>query len=183
MATIIGRLEIRYAKTLCFTLSLVLCASLVLKAQDEPPLAVQIRQTIKDKEPNWQYIAAIDNVPVRPSEKRILVGLWERKQQDGQSEIITISAYEIESSAEAQKWLSPLSKGQVAAGWRVYKYSIGDEGYMAKYQNERQFEIHFRKRNVLVKMSGQDLKVVERFAKYVVARVAPSNNSFNLTPR
>ena len=152
---------------------LLFCTPATLGAQGEPPLAVQIRQALKDKEPSYRYIAVIQSgrVPIVPSERRILASQWERKLKSGKRESIGIYVYQVESPVEAKRWLNPLSSGQVASGWHVSKCNIGDEGYLAEFQNRKQFEIKFRKGNVVAEVSGQDLRSVERFAKYVAAQL------------
>jgi hypothetical protein len=171
-------------KRLCLTLSFMLCATAApLKAQSESPLAIRIRQTIEAKELRWLYIVGFESgrVPLVPSEKRILVGVWERKFHGGGNDSVLLRVYGVDNSAEAQMWLSPASKGQVAAGWRISKYRIGDEGYLFEYQDGRQFGIQFRKGVIVAGLSGQDLRIVKRFAKYVVAQIPPSNDSLQPT--
>ena len=158
---------------ICCTLILMLSASAALQAQDESPLARQIRRTLADKEPVWRYVAAIQSgrIPLVPSEKRVLVGQWERKLRGGSRESIGVRIYGVENASEAVKWLSPLRRGPVASGWKVGRYDMGDEGYIAEYPNGKQFEIQFRKVDVVVKVDGRILREVERFAKYVVAEI------------
>jgi len=106
------------------SIALILCASVSLKAQDEPPLGLQIRQALTAKEPTWKYLAVIQSgrVPIVPSERTVLVGLWQHKQKDRPQEDIVIEIYQVESQAEAIKWLKPTDNGQVAPGWRVDSY-------------------------------------------------------------
>jgi hypothetical protein len=151
----------------------ILCASVSLKAQDEPPLGLQIRQALKAKEPTWKYVAGIESgrVPIVPSERTVLVGQWQHNQKDRRQENIAINIYQVESRAEAIKWLKPTGNGQVAMGWRVDRYKIGEEGYLATFQARNRFAIHFRNGNVVGKISGDNLTTVERFAKYVISQI------------
>jgi len=158
-------------KTLCVSIACIFCASVSLNAQDEPPLGLQIRQALNAKEPTWKYVAGIESgrVPIVPSERRVLVGQWQHKHKDGRQENIVINIYQVESHAEAIKWLKPTGNGQVATGWRVDRYKIGEEGYLATFQAGKRFEIHFRNGNVVGKISGDNFTTVERFAKYVIS--------------
>ena len=160
-------------KTSCVSIAFILCASVSLKAQDEQPLGLQIRQALEAKEPTWKYVDGIESgrVPIVPSERTALVGQWQHKQKDGRQENIAISIYQVESRAEAIKWLMPTGNGQVAPGWRVDRYKIGEEAYLATFQASKRFEIHFRNGNVVGRISGDNLTTVERFAKYVISQI------------
>lgn len=168
-------------RVLYFTLILILIAVSTLKAQQEPALATRIRQTIEKKEPGLLFIGALESGLVRlvPSQKRVLVGSWENRGPSGMDVMVLTRVYEVADSMEAEKWLSHISKRQVAPSWYVLKYKIGDEGYLLEYQDRKQFEVHFRKRNVVAAISGQDLRYVKRFAKHIVSQIPQSNNSFN----
>lgn len=160
-------------KPLCVYIAFILWASVSTKAQDEPPLGLQIRQALEAKEPTWKYVAGVESgrVPIVPSERTVLVGEWQHKLKDRRRENIDIRIYQVESQAEAIKWLKPASNGQVATGWRVKMYKIGEEGYLATFQAGKRFEIQFRNGKVVGGISGDNLTTVERFAKYVIYQI------------
>jgi hypothetical protein len=169
------------SKALCFALLLMLCVSLSLMAQEEPPLAIQVRQTIEEKEPGWRYIVAVESgrIPLVPSERRILAGQWVRQGKSVRRETIGIHIYRVESSSEAAKWLNPIRSEQVAAGWKVVEYSIGEEGYLSRYRDGKQFEIHLRTGNIVIRISGSNLDTIERFIKNVVSQMPAAGQAIS----
>ena len=144
------------------------------KAQDESPLVVRVERIIKNKEPNWRYIRGIQSghVPRVPSEKILVTSLWERRRKGGKREGVSVNLYEVSSASEAESWLKPISAGDVALGWKVEKYQVGDEAYLSKSRNGRRFSLHIRKNNIVVEVSGESLDSVKRFARYVVSGIA-----------
>jgi hypothetical protein len=146
---------------------------LLTKAQDESPLVVRVERTIKNIEPNWRYIRGIQSgrVPRVPSEKILVTSLWERKRKNGKREGVSVNIYEVSSASEAKSWLNPIGGGEVASGWKVEKYQIGDEAYLSKFQNGRRYSLHFRKNNIVVEVSGESSDSVKRFAQYVVSGI------------
>jgi len=111
---------------------------------------------LKAKEPNSKYIAAIESgrVPLVPSERRIIVGVWQGPKSRSQD--VVISVYRVENREEAAKWLQPVRDKHVAAGWQVSAFQIGDEGYLSKYKNGNRFDIEFRRGTVVAKIAGDD---------------------------
>lgn len=162
------------ATTSILALVLLFVTLPLTKAQDESPLVVRVERIIKDKEPNWRYIRGIQSgrVPRVPSEKILVTSLWERKRKDGKREGVNVNIYEVSSASEAGNWLKPISAGDVATGWKVEKYQIGEEAYLSKFQNGRSFSLHIRKNNVVVEVSGESLDSVKRFAQHVVSGIA-----------
>jgi hypothetical protein len=144
------------------------------KAQDESPLVVRVERIIKNREPNWRYIRGIQSgrVPGVPSEKILVASLWERKRKNGKREAVSVDIYEVSSASEAGNWLKPISAGNVASGWKVEKYQIGDEAYLSTFQNGRRFSLHIRKDNIVAEVSGESLDRVKRFARYVLSGIA-----------
>jgi hypothetical protein len=166
-----GRIEM-----LCLALGLALCCSIAVEGQNQSTVASKVTEVLKDKEVGWSFVGAIESgrVPIVPSEKRVLVGIWESPKVAGVSESVYISIYEVENPAEAAVWLKPVRKGQVADGWKISGYRIGDEGYLANYRDGKRFEIQFRSGGFVGKIAGNELRRVQEFAKYIVAQI-PTN--------
>ncbi len=143
------------------------------KAQDESPLVVRVERIIKNKEPNWRYIRGVQSgrVPRVPSEKILVTSLWERNRKNGKQEGVSVNIYEVSSASEAGNWLNPIGAGEVASGWKVEEYQIGDEAYLSKFQNGRRYSLHVRKNNIVIEVSGESLDSVKRFAQYVVSGI------------
>ena len=147
------------AQILCFVFCVTLCSSMAGAGQDESLLESRIAQALKDKEPCWKPIAVIESgrVPLVPSEKRILVATYECEQLGGAREGVNVSIYSVENTEQATEWLRPIRSKQVAPGWRISSYHIGDEAYLAKYKAGERFEIEFRKGRVVGKVAANDL--------------------------
>ena len=157
-------------------LVLLICAPMMVNAQSESPLVTRIEQSIRRKEPGWKVSRGIQSGRVRvvPSERTLVTSSWERKLKGGGRESVTLSIYEVESSSEAARWLHPIGEGRVAAGWRVEKVEIADEAYLSTFRNGRRHSLHFRRGSIIAEVSGGTLKVVKRFAQYVVSEIAAS---------
>ncbi len=80
--------------------------------------------------------------------------------------------FQVDSQADAELSLSDIREGKVAAGWKVKRFQIADEGHLATYRNHEQFEIHFRKGTIIVKISSKSLQLAKRFAELVAGQVA-----------
>jgi len=159
---------------LCCALLLALCSSINVEGQAESSLASRVTEVLKTKEPGWKWVAAIESgrVPLVPSEKRVLVAIWESPQVSGISESVHLSIYEVENPGQAMEWLRPVRSKQVAAGWQISIYRIGDEGYLARYQDGKRFEIQFRSGSIVGKIAGDNLSRVREFAKYIVDQIS-----------
>ena len=130
-------------------------------------------EALKAKEPGWKPIATIENrTPLVPSERRIFSAVWASSKS--RSEDVNVSVYGVENHGEAAAWLGPVRNRQVAAGWQVSTYQIGDEGYLSKYKDGERFEIEFRRGSVVAKIAGNDLRRVKDFASCVIDQI-PSN--------
>jgi len=166
----------RSTESIWLALWLALCSSATVKGQNEPSLSSQIMKALKAAEPEWTPVPAIVNGPgpLVPSEKKILVDVWESPKS--QSENMTVDVYGVENRVEATAWLRFVRNRQVAPGWQVSIYQIGDEGYLLKYKDGERFEIEFRKGNVVAKIAGNDLRRVTTFAKCIVDQI-PANHS------
>jgi hypothetical protein len=151
-------------------LLLLLVTAPLAKAQGESPVVVRVERFIKDKEPNWRYIRGVQSgrAPGAPSEKILVTSLWERKRKNGKREGVGVNIYEVSSASEAGSRLKSISAGEVASGWRVEKYQIGDEAHLSKFRNGRRYSLQFRKNNIVVEVSGESLDSVKRFAQHVV---------------
>ena len=148
-------------KLICFqyfflALTFTVFSSFGISAQNEPSLSVRIVNALKVKEPNWKYIAAFESgrVPLVPSERRIIVGVWQGPKSH--SQYVVVSVYSVENREEAAKWLQPVRDKHVADGWQVSPFQIGDEGYLSKDKDGDRFDIEFRKVTVVAKIAGDD---------------------------
>ena len=134
----------RHIKVFCFALWLALCSSIAVNGQNEVSLSSRIMEALKAKELAWKPIATIENrMPLVPSERRIFTAVWNSPRS--RSEDVHVSIYSVEHG-EATAWLGPGRNRQVAAGWQVSTYQIGDEGYLSKYKDGERFEIEFRRK-------------------------------------
>ena len=170
----------RSTEAICLALWLALCSSATVKGQNEPSLSARIRKALTAAEPEWTPVPAIVNGPGPrvPSEKRILTDVWESPKS--QSENMTVDVYGVENRVEATAWLRFVRNRQVAPGWQVSIYQIGDEGYLSKYKDGERFDIQFRKGNVVAEMAGNDLRRVKTFAKCTVDQI-PANHRGHLS--
>jgi hypothetical protein len=129
-------------------------------------------EALETKEPGWKHLPTIENLPGAPNEKRILTGVWASPKSRSQD--VYVSVYRVENQREAAAWLERFRTKQVAPGWRVSAYRIGDEGYLSKYKHGERFEIEFRRGSVVAKIAGNDLPRAKDFARCVIGQV-PSN--------
>jgi hypothetical protein len=150
-------------------------------AQEEPRLAVQVKRDLKDKEPSWRCNETLQtgHVPLVPSEKSILPLVCHREVKGVGFELVEIFIYQVDDSVEAEKWLNPVRTGQVAEGWRVELYDLGDEGYLSTFTSGERFDIEFRKGNIVAKIDGPELDTIKRMAKYVEAEIEAASKSDN----
>jgi hypothetical protein len=82
--------------------------------------------------------------------------------------------YSADSRGKAAKFLGPFRDEQLAPGWTVTSFQIGDEGYLSKYKNGNRFQIIFRKGTVVAIFEGNDLNRVKEFARCVVEKIPAS---------
>ncbi len=163
----------RHIKAFCFALWLVLCSSIAVNGQNEASLSSRIFEALKAKEPGWKAIGGIENhTPLVRSERRIFCAVWESPQS--RSEDVHVSVYGVENHGEAAAWLGRVRKRQVAPGWQVSTYQIGDEGYLSKYKDGERFEIQFRRGSVVARIAGNNLRTVKDFAKCVIDQIPPN---------
>jgi hypothetical protein len=160
----------KHIKVFCFALWLALCSSMVVNGQNEVSLSSRIMKALKTKEPGWEPIGVIENRPLLvPSERSILYAVWTSPKS--RSEDVNVSVYSVENHDEAVAWLGPVRKRQVAAGWQVSLYPIGDEGYLSKYKDGKRFEIAFRRGKVVAWVKGDDLRRIKDSARCVVDQI------------
>ncbi len=152
----------KHIKVFCFAFGLALCSSMAARGQNAGSLSSRIMEALKTKEPGWKPIGVVENRPLLvPSERSILYAVWTSPKS--RSEDVNVSVYSVENHDEAAAWLGPFRKKQVATGWQVSTYQIGDEGYLSKYKDGERFEIEFRKANVVAKIAGNDLSADHGF--------------------
>ena len=153
----------KHIKVFCFAFGLALCSSMAARGQNAGSLSSRIMEVLKTKEPGWKPIGVVENRPLLvPSERSILYAVWTSPKS--RSEDVNVSVYSVENHDEAAAWLGPFRKKQVATGWQVSTYQIGDEGYLSKYKDGERFEIEFRKANVVAKIAGNDLSADHGFS-------------------
>jgi hypothetical protein len=163
----------RDIKVFCFAFCFALCSSMAVNGQNEASLSSRIMEALKAKEPGWKAIGGIENhTPIVPSERRIFCAVWASPKS--RSEDVHVSVYSVENHGEAAAWLGPLRNRQVAPGWKVSPYQIGDEGYLSQYKAGERFEIAFRRGSVVARISGNDLRRLKDFARCVIDQI-PSN--------
>ena len=168
----------KYTEVVCLALWFVLCGSATFARQDVPALESRIIEALKAQEPEWTPIAVIESgrVPLVPSEKKIVVQVWQNS--NSHSADVSVFVYSIANRVEAMAWLEPFRNKQVATGWQVSIYQIGDEGYLAKYKDGERFELEFRRGIVVAKIAGDDPRLVKDFAKCIVQQIPAGPNSW-----
>jgi hypothetical protein len=145
---------------------LVLIAAVGVRAEE--PLATKIHDAIRSAEPNWRCINGILNASLRvPSEKRLVETSCDYTSGTGTRKDINMDIVQVDSVADAEICLSPIREAKVAAGWKIRKIELGDEGYLATYRNGSRFEIHFRKGTIVVIVSSNSLQDANRFVQHI----------------
>lgn len=139
----------------------------------EAPLVAKVENAIRRTEPGWRCTRGILNAPppLVSSERPLVVSVWDHALEGGKRESVAVNIFQVDSLADAGMSLSPVREGKVATGWKVQGFKIGDEGYLATFRNGAQFEIHFRKSTIVVRVSGGSFRMVDRFAQHVVAQI------------
>jgi hypothetical protein len=169
--------KMNYTKALWMALWLALWLSATAMGQDEPSLNLRIVEALKAKEPEWKPISVIESgrIPVVSIEKRIVAAVWQNPKSH--SEDVDVFVYGVANRIEAAAWLGPVRNRQLAPGWQVSAYQIGDEGYLAKYKHGGRFEIEFRSGVVVAKIAGNDPRMVKDFAKCIIHQIPANPNS------
>jgi hypothetical protein len=152
-------------------LILIVFAAVFVRA--EASLAQKVEDAIRAAEPDWQWTHPIlDSSPIVPSEKRLLISRWKHTSRTGKVEAIDLHIFQVDSRHDAEMSLAPEREGKVASGWKVNRYSLGDEAYLATYGKDQRYEMHFRRGIVVVIVKGDSIQLVERFAKYAAKQIA-----------
>src|SRR5262249_53470281 len=143
---------------------LALCLSASARKVDDLDLNARITAALGDLKPGWKPVASLQSghILMVPSEKRILTADWHDPQSPAHE--VTVSVYAVANSAEATAWLAPIRNRQVAPGWKVTNYNVGDEGYLSEHSGPRRFDVQFRSGVVVAKISASDLRLVKEFA-------------------
>ena len=139
----------------------------------ETPLVDKVENAIRSSEPGWRCIRAILNAPppLVPSQKPLVVETWDHTMQGGTRESVEVMIFHVDSRTDAKVSLGPVREGKVATGWKVEKLRIGDEGYLATFENGGRVEVHFRKGTIVVTVSSDSLPLANRFAQPVAAQI------------
>ncbi len=162
-------------KILWLVLLLFICTATPVEAQNDLPVISRVERVIKYKEPKWQYIRGICTCPpLIPGQKSMSVTQWVRQNERGIRESIRIDFYEVTSAEEVAQWMLHFDRGEIAEGWQVKKYDLGDQAYILSYRDGSRTSIYFRKDNIVVEVSGESLKDVERFAQHVIEAIRAS---------
>jgi hypothetical protein len=106
-----------------------------------------------------------------PSERLLSLSVWDHISENGKLESVNVKIFQVDSRADAEMSLDPVREGKVATGWKVARFKIGDEGYLSTFKDGGRFEISFRKGIIVVKVSSDSFRVVERFAQHVAAQI------------
>jgi hypothetical protein len=139
-----------------------------VRAQNELPVISRVERVIKNKEPEWKYIRGICTCPpLIPEQKSVSVTEWERQDKRGIRESIDIEFYDVASAEEASQWMLRFDRGEVAEGWKIKKYDLGEQAYSLTYRDGSRTSIIFGNSNIVVMVSGEHSEDVERFARYV----------------
>ena len=156
---------------------LAICSCITVTGQDKPSLDSRIIAALKVMEPEWTSVAVIESarLPVVPSEKRIVARVWQNPKSH--SEDVNVYVYGVSKRDDARAWLKTFRNKQVYPGWQVSTYEIGDEGYVANYNDGRRFEIEFRVGVVVGKVAGSDLPLVKDFSKCIVQQIVADAKS------
>ena len=152
--------------------SLVLIVA-TLGVRAEAPLVAKVENAIRSTEPGWRCIRGILNAPppLVPGERPLVVSGCDYTSKSGKRESIDVNIFQVDSRTDAELSLSPVREGKVATGWKVQRFKIGDEAYLATFRNRTRFAIHFRKGTIVVRVSSDSFWVVERFAQLVEAQI------------
>lgn len=144
-----------------------------LGARAEVPLVAKVENAIRIAEPGWRCTRGILNAPppLVPSGRLLVDSVWDHTSESGKRESVHVDIFEVNSRADAKMSLSPVREGKVATGWKVEKFKIGDEGYLSTYRNGGRFEIQFRMGTILVRVSSDSFRLVERFTQHIAAQI------------
>jgi hypothetical protein len=143
-------------------------------ARSETPLVERVENAIRSTKPGWRYTRGILNAPppLVPSQRPLVVETWNHTSESGKRESVEVMIFQVDNHTDAKMSLSPAREGKVAAGWKVERFRIGDEGYLSTFKNGgRRFEIQFRRGTIVVAVSSDSFPLVDRFAQLVAAQI------------
>jgi hypothetical protein len=155
---------------------IVLVLGMVVATHDaraETPLVDKVENAIRSTKPGWRCTRGILNAPppLVPSQRPLVVETWDHTMERGKRESVVVMIFQVDSRTDAKVSLSPVREGKVATGWRVEKLRIGDEGYLATFENGGRVEVHFRKGTIVVTVSSDSFPLANRFAQLVAAQI------------
>ena len=140
----------------------------------ERQLAEQIGSALRAEEPGWKYVGYNESRnPADPCERHFFITFWKGPQ----SQNVQVWLYMPESLEGATACLQPYRANQLADGWQVSAFEIGDEGYLSTYKNGEGFTIAFRKGTVAATINtinGHDFGEIREFAECIVGEI-PAN--------
>jgi hypothetical protein len=139
------------------------------------PITTELARAIKRKEPGWGYTPGVCTCPplVR-SQLSHDVGIWVRKDEEGNRESISIDIYKIAITEEAVEYMNDIGRGRHGTRCQLEVYELGDEGYVFKCPSSFKSVVYYRKGDFIVQVSGDSQDIVERFARYALAGLPAS---------
>jgi hypothetical protein len=144
-----------------------------LAVHAQAPLVVKIERAVQNTEPNWRCIRAVLDRPWQqvPSERLLVDDECARRSETGKRETVNLQIFQVASKTDAKVCLAPVREGKVADGWKVRKFNVGDEGYLATFRNDGRFEVTFTKDTIFVTINSSSFPLVDKFAHLVAAQI------------
>ena len=119
------------------------------------PLTTRLAREIKHKEPSWRYTAGWCTCPPLVSGQLSHdVDSWERKDREGNRELLDMDIYKISTAEEASEWIRRFGRGDFGKGCEVEKYQLGDEAYLLKCPRRFKSILYYNKSNFIVAVTG-----------------------------
>jgi hypothetical protein len=110
-----------------------------------------------------------------PEQLGVAVGTLNRSL-NGSSDHISMDVYSIATAEAAARWIYGQAHGNVAKGWSVADYKLGDDATMATYFDTSRglsyYTITIRKGRFLASINGHSKDAVERFAQFLVTEMS-----------
>ena len=155
---------------------IVLALPLPMAAFQEPADS-QVMRRLADSspisEPHWRYIGGVcSSPPLLDEQLGVSVAMFERKRDRGQPELVEIEIYSVSSAEAASRWIRVLGDGSTGTDWRIAPYQLGDEAFVATSPDGKSFGLTIRAETLLIRVQGESLPSVERFARHVLAATA-----------
>ena len=151
-----------------------LCRNSSLKA--DRAILSRVERKVRKKEPEWHFVPGFCTCGAMiPDQKAVILGSWERKTRDGESDEVWVEIYEAGTCKGVALWMARLVRGELWGKWRGQKFDLGDEAYVTPpFEGNPNYTLLFRLDNLVVEVRGKSLPDVERFAKYVLAAIPAS---------